>query len=187
MTTYHSSVTTPLREGLKAMLREFVATHSISIKFHESMTLRRATERIATWHRHVLRRLFGRHWKSLPASTGPEFLLLPEIETAAHLHYHGLIRIPATHAGYFERVAPQLWKRVSPKGTFHLISTRANQTEREGWFTYITKESTAQELLHSSMVHVPDAFSRTLGPNQFGAEAFRRTQDQPGSPQMNPS
>jgi hypothetical protein len=151
MTHLHSPVQTPMRTGLKQMLREFEATHILTLAFHEQINMLRATAKISRWHRHVMHRLFGNRCLEIPADQTIKFLLLPEAETA-NLHFHGLIRVPATHLAYFERYALPHWKRVAYKGTIDFQPIRPTAEERDEWFTYITKGTLAVDMLHSSML-----------------------------------
>ncbi len=149
MTYLHSSVNTPIRDGLKKMLREFPAKHHLTLAFHQQINMENATRKVKHWHHHMSRRLFGRHFRDLPPDQRIEFLLLPE-GGHANLHFHGLIRLPETHQPYFERIAQYRWKRVALKGTLHFAPVDPINGP-EGWFTYITKGDLAKEVLHSSM------------------------------------
>jgi hypothetical protein len=149
MTYRHSSDNTPMRDALKKMLREFPAKHHLTLAFHQQINMESATKKVKHWHRHMSRRLFGRHFRDLPPDQRIEFLLLPE-GGLANLHFHGLIRLPETHQAYFERIAQYRWKRVALKGTLHFAPLDPNMGP-EGWFTYITKGDLAKEVLHSSM------------------------------------
>jgi hypothetical protein len=157
MTYLHSSVETPMRAALKHMLREFDATHTLTLAFHEQINMSRATAKISRWHRNTMHRLFGRRCFQISVSQTIEFLLLPEAG-CANLHFHGLIRIPPTHFAYFERLALQGWKRVAHKGTIHFQPLRPTAEERDAWFTYITKSELAKEILLSSML--TESFTR---------------------------
>ena len=156
MTYYHSSVNTPMRTALKQMLREFPAQHHLTLTFNQHTNMKSATATITNWHRHMSRRLFGRHYLDLPADQRIEFLLLPEADLA-NLHFHGLIRVPQTHQAYFERIASTRWKRVAPKGTLLFAPIGPTNDDRERWFTYTTKGTLAAEVLLSSMLMEPPA------------------------------
>jgi len=151
ITTYHSSVETPMRSALKQMLRDFDAKHQFTLAFHDRYSLDSATAKIATWYRHMMRRLFGRGWFKLSQSQGIEFFLLPEAGPA-HLHFHGPIRIPPTHLLYFERIAALQWKHLVPTGTFDFGPIEPTPEDHERYYTYVTKCSLASEILHSSML-----------------------------------
>ena len=146
MSYLHSSAKTPIRDGLKEMLREFPAKHHLNLAFHQQINLEAATKKVKHWHRHMSRRLFGRNFRDLPADQRIEFFLLPE-GGRADLHFHGLIRLPETHVAYFERIALARWRHVAFKGTLKFGPIH----NHEGWFGYITKGDYAVELLHSSM------------------------------------
>ena len=156
MTYLHSSVQTPIRSALKQMLKEFKATHILTLAFHEpQINLDRAKAKISRWHHHAMHRLFGRRCFQLPADQTIEFWLLPEAGNA-NLHFHGLIRVPPTHLAYFERFALPRWKRVAYKGTIDFQPLRPTAEERDQWFNYITKSTLAVDILHSSMLFDPD-------------------------------
>lgn len=139
------------------MLREFDGSHIITLAFHQPLlSLPTATKKVALWHCHILRRLFGRNYHQTPSADALHFLLLPEAD-GANLHFHGLVRVPTTHAAYFTRIAPARWKAVAPKGTIDLQPLRPSDDERQEWYSYITKGSLASEVLHSSMLPQPDA------------------------------
>ena len=151
----HSTAITPMRTALKLMLREFPAQHHLTLAFHEQINMERATKKVKHWLHHMSRRLFGRHYFDLPADQRIEFLLLPEADFA-NLHFHGLIRVPQTHQAYFERIASTRWKRVAPKGTLFFAPLDPIKGP-EGWFTYITADDLASEVLLSSMLMEPPA------------------------------
>ena len=168
MASYHSSVETRERVALKQMLREFPAQHVLTLAFHEQIDMRRATEKVAKWYRRLLRRLFGRQYFELPPDQRLEFLLLPEAG-GANLHFHGLTRIPESHVAYFERIAVDQWKCITPRGTGSLDVLRPTAAEREEWYSYITKGSLAVEVLHSSMLALPEPEN-----NRIGSDVYRR-------------
>ena len=161
MTYLHSSIQTPMRTALKLMLREFKATHILTLAFHEHINMKRATAKISRWHRNVMHRLFRRHCFEIPVGHTIEFLLLPEAGLA-NLHFHGVIRVPPTHLDYFERYALPHWRRVANKGTIDFQPIRPTDAERNEWFDYITKGTLAAEILHSSMLIDPDEQPVTL-------------------------
>ena len=140
-----------MRSALQQMLREFQATHILTLTFLEHVNLTNATAKIKKWHRRVMNRLFGDYYFQLPGKQSIEFLILPEVGME-NLHFHGLIRIPPTRLAYFERYASRQWKRISIKGTFDLHPIRSTAEERDEWFSYITKGTLAKEVLHSSML-----------------------------------
>ena len=154
MTCYHSTVNTPLRNALKHLLREFDASHIITLAFHEQINTSKATWKIGGWHRQVMTRLFRRSSSNRPRDESIEFLLLPEAGTA-NLHFHGVIRIPETHSAYFERYALPRWRHFARRGTHDFQPMRKSTEEREQWYSYITKGSLAAEVLHSSMLLYP--------------------------------
>ena len=156
MNYLHSSVTTPMRSGLKQMLRELNASHILTLAFHEQINMTSATKKLSQWHLHVMHRLFGRHCLQQPAEQTIEFILLPEAGDA-NLHFHGLIRVPTDHLAYFERYALPHWKRIARKGTIDFQQLRTTAEERDKWFNYITKRTLANDFVHSSMLHYFDA------------------------------
>ncbi len=158
MTYYHSTVHTPLRDALKQMLREFDASHIITLAFHEQINTSKATWRIGGWHRQVMKRLFGRSFADRPRNESIEFLLLPEAG-AANLHFHGVIHVPETHVAYFERYALPRWRHFAKKGTHDFQPVRKSTEQREEWYSYITKGLLAAEVLHSSMLLEPSTYS----------------------------
>lgn len=156
MSNLPNSVNTPMRDALKQMLREFPAQHHLTLATHQpQINLLSATKKVKQWYHHMSRRLFGRHYRDLPADQRIEFLLLPE-GGLANLHFHGLIRVPQTHQDYFERIASTRWKRIAHKGTLFFAPIGLTTEDRERWFTYITKGTLAEEVLHSSMLIDPD-------------------------------
>ena len=159
MTHLHSSIQTPMRIALKQMLRNFDATHILTLAFHEQINMARATAKISTWHHHAMHRLFGRRCFQLPANETIEFLLLPEAGNA-DLHFHGLIRIPPSHLARFESYALPHWRRIAQKGTHDFQPIRQTDDEREQWFNYITKSTLSDQVLHSSMRPSPSLSSR---------------------------
>jgi hypothetical protein len=150
MSYLHSSVNTPTRDGLKEMLREFKAQHHLTLAFHQQINMENATKKIKHWHRHMSRRLFGRHFRDLPSDQRIEFLLLPE-GGHANLHFHGLIRLPETHRPYFERIALSRWRHVAFKGTLKFGPFDPIKGGPEGWYSYITKGYLAEQVLESAM------------------------------------
>ena len=151
---YHSSVNTPMRDGLKQMLRDFNAPHDLTLSFHELISMDRAKKKLSLWHLNMQRRLFGKAFQDRPAEQRFEFLLLPEL-AHGYLHFHGVIHIPATHLDYFHRIAAQRWKAVAQRGELLCRQIGPTEADPERWFTYITKGSLASEVLHSSMLTPP--------------------------------
>jgi hypothetical protein len=154
MSYLHSSNQTRVRTALIQMLEEFNASHHITLTFHKHYNLQTATARVTKWYHVTMRQLFGRNWITLPTHERVEFLLLPEM--ANHLHFHGVVRIPASHLTYFTKIATANWKRHVPTGTLFFGDFYVDKP-RETYFTYITKGSLAAEILHSSMLQLPDA------------------------------
>jgi hypothetical protein len=162
----HSSVNTPMRDGLRQMLRQFNAPNDITLSFHEVITMERSTKKISRWYLDMQRRLFGRNYQDRPAEQRFEFLLLPET-AHGYLHFHGLIHIPATHFDYFHRIAAKRWNAVAPRGELLSRQIGLTDSDHERLFTYITKGSLAAEVLHSSMLRPPAPSShlnRSLSP-----------------------
>ena len=176
MTCYHSTVNTPLRNSLKQMLREFDASHIITLAFHEQINISKATWKIGGWHRQVMTRLFRRSFYDRSRNESIEFLLLPEAG-GANLHFHGVIRVPETHSAYFERYALPRWRHFAKKGTHDFQPMRKSPEEREEWYSYITKGSLAAEVLHSSMLLEPEAYrvqTKTSSCRYVPSEVTRR-------------
>lgn len=140
-----------MRDGLRQMLHQFNAPNDLTLSFHEIITMERATRKISRWYLNMQRRLFGKNYQDRPPEQRFEFLLLPEVANG-YLHFHGVIHIPASHLGYFHKIAASRWTAVAPRG--ELLSRQIGPTaaDRERLFDYITKDQIASEVLHSSML-----------------------------------
>ncbi len=121
----------------------------------------RAKKKIAIWYLYLMRRLFGRNYTQRISEQRFDFLLLPE-SAYGYLHFHGLIHIPPSHLEYFHRLASTRWIAVAPRGEMLCAPIGPTTEDRERWFTYITKGSLASEVLHSSMLDLPDAHPSAL-------------------------
>jgi hypothetical protein len=149
---YTSTVNTPMRLALIGFAQSVFPqpSHMLTLNFHDDYLIDTATARIRTWYQFMMRRLFGRNWKS--ASDGLGFVLFPEYSRAGHIHYHGPMLLAERHSNYFSRIAADRWKRITPTGSFHCQPTNHVRDGFSEMYRYMTKSSSANQLLHSSML-----------------------------------
>ena len=150
--TYPKNVVTPTRLALIEFARQVNPTHDLTLNFHDFYRPEVAEDCLTKWYRQVLQRLFGRRCFQLPRDQLIEFVAFPEFSTAGHPHFHCAARIPASHLSYFERIAADRWKAIVPTSSLYLQPIRQTEQEHADYFDYITKSSSARDVIHSSML-----------------------------------
>ena len=149
---YPKNVVAPLRRGLIEFARQINPTHDLTLNFHEYYRPEVAVARLTTWYRHILQRLFGRNCYQLPSNQLIEFVAFPEFSLAGYPHFHCPIRIPTSHLSYFQRIAANRWKAIVPTSTLYLQPIGQTEQDYADCFDYVTKCSSAKEVIHSSML-----------------------------------
>ena len=150
--SYPKEVVTPMRRSLIEFAAQINPTHDLTLNFHEHYRSEVAVARLTTWYRYMLQRLFGRRCYQLPREQLIEFVAFPEFSHAGHAHFHCPTRIPASHLSYFQRIAEDRWKAIVPTGTFFLQPIRQTELDYADLFDYVTKCTSAKEVIHSSML-----------------------------------
>lgn len=153
MTIYPRSFKSPLRQALIDYAHQVNGKHHLTLNFHAHYRPDHATECLRRWYSIVMRRLFGRSWNELPKESVIEFVMFPEYSLATPIHFHGPIRIPESHLEYFMKIATLRWKTIVPTGSLHFTPIGQTQQDYDKLFDYITKSSTASDLVHSSMLY----------------------------------
>lgn len=149
---YPRHVMPPLRTALVEFAHQIGATHHLTLNTHADYRLETAIARLGNWYRHLSQRLFGRRWLSLPKQQVIEFIAFPEYTASGHPHFHCATRIPASHLDYFEKVAADRWSAVVPTSSLHLRPIVQTDKDYEDLFRYVTKSSSASDVIHSSML-----------------------------------
>jgi hypothetical protein len=149
---YPKNVVPPLRHGLIEFARQINPTHDLTLNFHKYYRPEIAVALLTKWYRHILQRLFGRQCYQLPREQLIEFVAFPEFSLAGYPHYHCPIRIPASHLSYFQRIAADRWKAIVPTSSLYLQPIGQTERDQAALFDYVTKSSSAKEVIHSSML-----------------------------------
>lgn len=149
---YPRHVLTPLRRGLIDFVRQVGANHHLTLNTHADYRLDTAISRLGSWYRHLSQRLFGRRWLERPKEEVIEFVAFPEYTAAGHPHFHCATRIPESHLDYFKRVAADRWSAVVPTSSLDLRPIKQTDADYEDLSRYVTKSSSARDVIHSSML-----------------------------------
>ena len=95
----YKSILTTQRLGLIEFARTVNPTHLVTLNFHARYERQTAEVKIGRWFALVNRRLFRR----LRPESGQriEFVAFPEFDAAGHIHYHAVMRVPASKLSDF--------------------------------------------------------------------------------------
>jgi len=151
MSIYPKSVLTKERLALIEFARTVNPTHHVTLNFHNRYAREHAEKKIGRWYSIVNRRLFRRLHLELDKRI--DFVAFPEYSLAGYIHYHALARIPATHVAEFARIGESRWKRIVPTSTFHVRPIDSGDDPLENVLSYVTKSTTASDVIHSGMFH----------------------------------
>lgn len=149
---YDKASVTSLRQGLIDFAKQIKPTHDLTLNFHADYQPEVAVSRLAGWYRQMMERLFGRRYYQRPHEQLVEFVAFPEFTLAGHPHFHCAARIPSSHLNYFQRIAAIRWKAFVPTSSLYLQAIKQTEDDYNCILSYVTKSSSASEVIHSSML-----------------------------------